>query len=271
VTEIKLPLVLSAAGHAVCVLLLALLPAAVQPLPQPIAKGGIEVVFEPSLPKAEAPPLVQPVQAEPPPEAEANPVPPPEEPAVATEPVPLAPEVPGVVAEPMPPALEEPTVATAPVPPPPPHKPVVKPPPKAALRPPERAQPAPALAAPAAPAPPVAPAQQTASTATPVPAPVPSPEVSAGYRGLLSAWLNSHKRYPEPARQRGEEGRAVLSFEVDRSGRVVDYAVAQSTGHPDLDEAIEEMMRGAQLPPFPADMTQPRLEVSVTIRFSLTR
>jgi len=30
-------------------------------------------------------------------------------------------------------------------------------------------------------------------------------------------------------------------------------------------------LRGALLPPFPASMTQPRIEVSVTIRFSLAR
>jgi protein TonB len=112
---------------------------------------------------------------------------------------------------------------------------------------------------------------QTASAATPVPAPVPSPEASAGYRALLSAWLNSHKRYPDAARQRGEEGRAVLRFEVDRSGRVIDYAVTTSSGYPDLDQSLEEMMRGATLPPFPAGVTQPRMEVSVTIRFSLSR
>jgi TonB family protein len=85
----------------------------------------------------------------------------------------------------------------------------------------------------------------------------------------LSAWLESHKRYPDSARQRGEEGRAVLRFAIDRGGRVLDFAVAQSTGHPDLDASLEEMMRGAVLPPFPAGMTQPRIDVSVTIRFSL--
>jgi protein TonB len=88
---------------------------------------------------------------------------------------------------------------------------------------------------------------------------------------LLSAWLESHKRYPDAARQRGEEGRAVLHFAVDRSGRVLNFAVPQSTGYPDLDASIEEMMRGAVLPPFPANMTQPRIDVSVTIRFSLAR
>jgi len=103
----------------------------------------------------------------------------------------------------------------------------------------------------------------------PVPAPVPSAEVGPGYRALLSAWLESHKRYPDSARQRGEEGRAVLRFAIDRSGRVLASAVAQSTGYPDLDASLEEMMRGAVLPPFPAGMTQPRIDVSVTIRFSL--
>jgi TonB family protein len=47
--------------------------------------------------------------------------------------------------------------------------------------------------------------------------------------------------------------------------------VISSSGYPDLDQSVEEMMRGATLPPFPAGMTQPRMEVSVTIRFSLRR
>jgi protein TonB len=106
---------------------------------------------------------------------------------------------------------------------------------------------------------------------TPVPAPVPSPEASAGYRALLSAWLESHKRYPDTARQRGEEGRAVLRFSVDRSGRVIDFAVTSSSGYPDLDQSVEEMMRGATLPPFPAGMPQREMQISVTIRFSLRR
>ena len=88
---------------------------------------------------------------------------------------------------------------------------------------------------------------------------------------MLSAWLESHKRYPDAARQRGEEGRADLRFTVERGGRVVDFAVARSSGYPDLDASIEDMMRGAVLPSFPAGMTQPRIDVSVTIRFSLAR
>jgi protein TonB len=93
--------------------------------------------------------------------------------------------------------------------------------------------------------------------------------VSPGYAALLGAWLNSHKRYPETARERGEEGRVVLHFGVERSGRVTEFAVVRSSGYPDLDVAVEEMMRGATLPGFPADMPQSTVSVTVTLRFSL--
>jgi protein TonB len=95
--------------------------------------------------------------------------------------------------------------------------------------------------------------------------------VSAGYRAALSAWLESHKRYPDSARARGEEGRAVLRFRVDRYGRLLNFAIAQGTGYPDLDAAIDAMMRGASLPAFPADMTASDVEVSVAIRFGISR
>jgi periplasmic protein TonB len=101
------------------------------------------------------------------------------------------------------------------------------------------------------------------------PAPAAVSKVSAGYRALLTAWLESHKRYPEQARERGEKGEAVLQFTVDRSGRVLRFAVIRSSGYPDLDAAVENMMRDASLPPFAADMPEPSITVSVGIRFSL--
>jgi periplasmic protein TonB len=272
VNGIKLPLTLSVAGHAACLALLVLFltgkPAA---LPKPIAKGGIEVVFEAPPPKPEAAPPAETTPPPPEPEPQAVP-PPPEPPVVAAEPPP--PEAPPP--EPPPPQPEAPVAASEPPPPPPPlpQKQVVKKVPKPAPRHQEMPQPSqaylpnvpPQLPAVPAPSPP-----QTAMTATPVPAPVPSPEASAGYRALLSAWLESHKRYPDAARQRGEEGRAVLRFSVDRSGRVLDFAVTSSSGYPDLDQSVEEMMRGATLPPFPVGMPQREMQVSVTIRYSLRR
>lgn len=247
---IKLPLTLSIAGHAVCLaLLVAFLSQQVPRISEPVARGGIEVIFQPPAPETRPP-----AESPSPPEPQAEVVPPP-------------PEPPPVVTEPTPPAPEAPVAAIEPAPPPPPRKPVVKKPPKPVVHSVQSAQPP----VPPTPAPTTAAPPQTASAAMPVPAPVPSPEASAGYRALLSAWLESHKRYPDPARQRGEEGNAVLRFEVDRNGRVIDYAVTKSSGYPELDASVEEMMRGATLPPFPAEMPQPRMQVSVTIRFSLRR
>ena len=104
-----------------------------------------------------------------------------------------------------------------------------------------------------------------------LPPPGQAPVVSADYRAALSRWLEGHKRYPDEARQRGEQGSAVLRFRVDRNGRVLDYAVVSSTGYRDLDAAIESMMRGATLPPFPASMTSPEIEVSVELRFGIKK
>jgi protein TonB len=265
VSDIKLPLAFSVIGHAIGVALLILLMSRTSPVPEPIAKGGIEVVFAPP-PAPEPAPVATPlVEPEPPPtpvETQPPPEPPQPQPStVATEPLPPAPEAPPAVSEP-----------------PPPNKLAVRKPPKPVPRRQEMPHPTQAYTPPA-PAQPVAPQAtsvpapppQTAIATTPVPAPIPSPEAVAGYRALLSAWLESHKRYPESARERGEEGHAVLRFLVDRSGRVLDYAITSSSGHTDLDHTVEEMMSGASLPPFPAGMLEPRMEVSVTIRFSLRR
>ena len=104
-----------------------------------------------------------------------------------------------------------------------------------------------------------------------MPATVPGPDLTVNYRAMISAWLEAHKHYPDSARQRGEEGSVGLSFRVDRFGRVLDYTLLKSTGYADLDAGIDQMMRGAQLPPFPAGMTQSQIEVSVKLRFELTR
>ena len=264
-SEIKLPLAFSVIGHAIGVALLILLMSRAPPVPEPIVKGGIEVVFAPPPAPEPAPVTTPPVEPEPPPtpvETQPPPEPPQPQPStVATEPLPPAPEA-------LPPVRE----------PPPPNKLAVKKPPKPSLRRQEMPRPTQAYTPPP-PAQPVtpqvasvpAPPPQTAAAATPMPAPVPSPEAVAGYRALLSAWLESHKRYPQSARERGEEGHTVLRFLVDRSGRVLDYAITSSSGYTDLDHAVEEMMSGATLPPFPAGMLEPRMAVSVTIRFSLRR
>ena len=56
-----------------------------------------------------------------------------------------------------------------------------------------------------------------------MPARVPGPDLAANYSTMISAWLEAHKRYPESARERGEESSVGLSFRVDCSGRVLEH------------------------------------------------
>jgi protein TonB len=245
VRPFRLPLAASLLGHGGVLALLVAFAAQLPPVPLPQPrKSGIEVLLAP-------PP--QPAAETPPPTPEPPPV------AATEPPPPEAPPPPAAIPKPEPPP-PKPVV----------QKPVVKPPP------PRHPPPQPVRETPPQPAPRTAPQPAPMQTAVVPPAPVvmpaphPAPTVSPGYRSLLSAWLESHKRYPESARAKGEEGRAVLRFRVDRSGRVLNYALAAGTGFADLDAAIDAMMRGATLPPFPGDMTASDVEVSVTVRFSLT-
>jgi protein TonB len=263
--RIRLPLALSIAGHAVVLALLILFAAATRPSPETAMPGGFEVVLGQPLPEAKPLPAPQALPSQ------AAAVTQPERPVEATEPAPApAPEVP------VPPPDQ---TAAVPSPPPPQRKPVIRELPKHVMRRPERSRapvseptPTPSKFAQMSPAG-VAGAQDSiavAAASVATPAPVPRPDVTASYQAMISAWLESHKRYPESARERGEEGTAALRFRIDRSGRVLDYSY-RSTGYADLDAGLDGMMRGAQLPPFPPGMTASRIEVSLTMQFNLTR
>jgi protein TonB len=237
--RLPLPLAVSTVGHAFGIGALAMLAAVFPtvPLTRPIVPTPVAVVF---MPPPE--PVVPPAPAPPPPPAPTLPPPPPPPAPVATVapvPAPVHPPPPRIIARPKPaPVRQEPEPTWQP------------PPPSVAYQPPP---------------------PQVAAVPPPVPAPAPGPVITAGYRAALGAWLEDHKRYPETARARGEQGRATLRFQVERGGRVIGYSLVRSTGYPDLDAAIEEMMRGARLPPFPADMASASIDVSVTVNFSLKR
>jgi protein TonB len=265
----RLPLTLSTAGHAVVFALLVLLVAEPPP-PQPPVKGGIEVILGQSLSQPQA--VLAPEAASQPADPSTIAALPPQE---IAEPDPLV-----AATEPPPDPVPQilPPDQTAPAPPPP-HKPVVRQPPKTVVH---RPQPRAIVAAPtpeprrlaearsAATRASQYPAGQSAAGAA-MPATVPGPGLISNYSAMISAWLEAHKRYPDSARERGEEGGVKLRFRVDRFGRVLDYRLLESTGYADLDAGIDQMMRGAQLPPFPAGMTQSQIEVSVKLRFKLAR
>lgn len=78
------------------------------------------------------------------------------------------------------------------------------------------------------------------------------------------------RRYPEGSRARREEGVTLLTFALDRAGRVVAASVARSSGHPALDaEALALVRRAEPLPPPPPEMEGPTVALTVPISFNL--
>ena len=95
-------------------------------------------------------------------------------------------------------------------------------------------------------------------------------DARAGYEAQLGAWLNRHKRYPLRARQRRQEGTALLRFTVDRNGTVIDYSLQESSGSALLDRAVLALIKRAQpLPAIPDLIDQNSFEVVVPIQFEL--
>jgi len=178
----------------------------------------------------------------------------PPEPAAATPP--LSPDFVPLPEEPPPPDFEmaDPKLPAPEEAPPPPDFKSLPLPPKPAVRPPPRP-------AQAAPRPAEPPAEAPAAVATSVAPAIVSPDWNA----LISAWLAAHRRYPEAARQRGEEGDVTVRFSVAADGSVVEVALVQGSGHAVLDEAALAMLRGAAVPAPGAQATR-----TVRIRFHLS-
>ncbi|WP_024577135.1 MULTISPECIES: energy transducer TonB [unclassified Afipia] len=90
----------------------------------------------------------------------------------------------------------------------------------------------------------------------------------ASYNGILSAHLQRYKQYPSGAKAAGEQGVAMLSFTVSRTGGVLSARLAKSSGSAALDAETMAMIRRAQpLPSFPPEMTQSSASFTVPVRF----
>lgn len=85
----------------------------------------------------------------------------------------------------------------------------------------------------------------------------------------VGAWLLAHRSYPEMARALGRQGTVVVQITVDANGHVEDVNVVRGSGSESLDHAAEALVRNARLPPFPADMKQPRQSVTIPVRYRL--
>lgn len=81
-------------------------------------------------------------------------------------------------------------------------------------------------------------------------------EAGDSYKGLVFGMLARAERRAA-SHARGETGQAIVSFSVDAKGRLVSLALAQSSGHADLDaDALSMVRRVAPFPPPPSGATR---------------
>lgn len=85
----------------------------------------------------------------------------------------------------------------------------------------------------------------------------------------MLAELARKKRYPAPARRAGMEDTVYIRIRIDRSGRVLSAAVAQSHRLDPLDAAALDLVhRTAPLPP-PPSVAGAEVEFVVPLTYSL--
>jgi protein TonB len=90
------------------------------------------------------------------------------------------------------------------------------------------------------------------------------------WRAALVAHLQSHLDYPKLAQSLGSEGRAMLSFVVDRKGALHDVRIVNGSGSMLLDGASLRMLYQAQpFPPPPRELAGDRFPITVPLRYRL--
>lgn len=100
--------------------------------------------------------------------------------------------------------------------------------------------------------------RQTASNAVP------------DWQSRLQTHLERHKRYPAAAQARQERGVVLVSFEMDRGGRLLTSRVERTSGHAALDdEALALLARAQPFPSPPPELAGAQVRVAVPIRFNL--
>lgn len=114
-----------------------------------------------------------------------------------------------------------------------------------------------------------------ADAAAPTPHLDESPENRAAnslsdYLRLLATRLAEVKQYPAVAVAQHEQGEVLVGFRLDRSGHVLSWQIARSSGYDELDAEVARMVeRAAPFPPLPRAWHADSASFQVPIGFSL--
>jgi protein TonB len=87
--------------------------------------------------------------------------------------------------------------------------------------------------------------------------------------GALRRWAQARLYYPEEALAEHQQGTAVVLLTIDRSGKVLNVELLSSARSPFLDQAWLGVWRGATVPAFTPDMTEPATQITYTLHYIL--
>jgi protein TonB len=94
-----------------------------------------------------------------------------------------------------------------------------------------------------------------------------SPGELQDYGQLLAAWLDRHKRYPDQARKRRQEGVVTVELAIDGQGHMVSHRIVDDSGVAALDQEAYALLERAS--PFPLPPGGGTHSFQVPIVFSL--
>ena len=96
-----------------------------------------------------------------------------------------------------------------------------------------------------------------------------APGASGDYLDALSDYVESHKYYPQDAAENNEQGTAVVKAVIARDGTVKSVTLLESSGSQALDFAWIGLFRHKKLPPFPDNMSQQQLELTMSMEYEI--
>lgn len=91
------------------------------------------------------------------------------------------------------------------------------------------------------------------------------------YLAALAAKIDRSKYYPLGSRRRGEEGKVVIHFVIQKNGELTEISVVESSGSKRLDAAaLKTVRRVTPFRPIPEVLKRDHWPISVPIAFSLS-
>jgi protein TonB len=92
------------------------------------------------------------------------------------------------------------------------------------------------------------------------------------WENKLLTHLEHYKRYPGLAQQRKQQDVIYLRFNMDRSGKVLNWKIERSRGYALLDSEVAELIkRASPLPPPPKEVAGNSIEMVVPVEFFIRR